>query len=715
MSNNIYERYIFAMLLVPKFSNINSKNVAHKFYGLEFNNSLMSQIHITNSLDDNGDIVVVFHLEDSYNTEIMFRQTETSLEYISGDEFIYNDETFHMYYDKDSQNNSLIIKDTDNNCIQLGIKLILRYEYLRVKLPYIESDNNIKLLSMNTDSITFEYNSLKLVYQRSENKFSTEYDTVNIVNNSDYMTVSISDRTDTTFQMMLQEAYNGTFNSNKVTFNLDNAASHTIDLQDLSNLDSTLCINSVDIRSPSVEHKVGDIVGSKEYTLVKQQWDSTEETENFWWINSTHILALQKNKLAYRSKSDKLDDWNGDRFYTVYEKNRTDIITSDTLYYFVPNVFGCSVYAPFITLSIDDKKILCKVYNVHKAFEEIFEFSISVNRVALGKKLNSGTFNSSVAIFNTYSYSSCETIMSMAEWSSTLIDDRLIIGCHLNNNFDQWTIVINFNTGKILQIIQGYGYVGLKGDLTGGMLPSKYFSLNATGFSGFNNIVKELSSIFNNTSNTLLDNYTELTSVNSVNDFTECVVGTAEQQWYIVKQLSNIVSHITYNQDTKKFSINNIPLTNNYSAIYKSPSFYSSVLGDLMTQNISLSDLFCYFTGLTSLQLNRSSNSNNGDCGSILADAFEAFKLNNGKKSKLSKGTSISGNIPQHMFLAPRYAQLAYVQQTFGQYAYVHYNSSKNVLDDVDTSNLQRKNKTKTELEVNEKQQEQTSDRKSVV
>ena len=128
-----------------------------------------------------------------------------------------------------------------------------------------------------------------------------------------------------------------------------------------------------------------------------------------------------------------------------------------------------------------------------------------------------------------------------------------------------------------------------------------------------------------------------------INDIDAKVVGTGEQQWYITKKLYGIVSHLTFSNGS--FTKQLLPITNNFAAIYNSPSFSSSVFADAFVQVTPLSSVF----------------------------SFESWM------SGVWNTVMVLIGYPSFYSIAPRYAQLAYLQQTFGQYAYVHYNSSNSL------------------------------------
>lgn len=433
----------------------------------------------------------------------------------------------------------------------------------------------------------------------------------------------------------LKAVYDGTINGLNASFEWQGITFNW----DLSKqIDTGISVLSTDIRKPEKTNVIGKINTEGQYQLLRQQWNTTIEVENYWWVDVTHVLELNKYALVLKRNTKVLDDWNGERFEKVFEIGRDKILPTNVMRYFVTNVYKSNRTAIFATAQESAGSILLTFYNPRRAFEVIGTQYVKIRQRDIGQQLNDITVSGGAAIFNTYNPLTAGQLLSKAEWSHTIVDHWMIIGCHLGNNYDQWAFVIDLNNFTLTKCIQGYGYVGLHGDLTGGQIPNDYFDVNK----GFNNVVKPLSVLKSNTQDiNNLDAAYEVGSVNVINQIDAKVVGTGEQQWYITRKLYGIVSHLTFNSGN--FTKQLLPITNNYAAIYNSPSFSSSVFADAFVQVTALSSLFKF--------------------DSFIEDVWGSFM------------TLIGA--PNIYSLAPRYAQLAYLQQTFGQYAYVHYNSSK--------------------------------------
>lgn len=414
---------------------------------------------------------------------------------------------------------------------------------------------------------------------------------------------------------------------------------------------------STDIREPNTKKKLGSISPEGQIQLLKQAWNTTADTENYWWIDRNHILELTPRYFILKRNTRRLHDWNGDVFKDVYRIPRADCVSGNVYRYFVSSAFK-ETSAVFWTVEPVTGGIQISVYDVIRKFKKLYSFTIYMRHRELGEELNEGpVVGANHVYFNTYSQLTAEAVLSKAEWSSTIVNDKLIIGCHVSNNFNQWAIVIDLGAlskgvNPLARVIQGYGYVGLHGELTGGMIPAEFFECKDNNAKGFTGTVQPLSvldkKIDKNSDN--IDAPFEITSPYDINEVKTQVVGTAEQQWYIKKRLHGVVSHIEYVDDPEhddgfEFEPRIVPITNNYESLYASPSFYSSVVGDCMAQVSALYDLITFPSGMNTAWRTL--------CG------FMGY--------------------PLVYNFAPRFSNIVYLQQSLGQYAYVHYNSSRSV------------------------------------
>lgn len=341
--------------------------------------------------------------------------------------------------------------------------------------------------------------------------------------------------------------------------------------------DGKVLYKYIDVNSGSLDETVVHAVDKdKEFQFLKQQWCSTMEVEHYWWIDDKHILVLTKDSLVVKRKARyvdgftgvDIDDWNGDVFIDVDKYPRYLVLNADTADY-----VGSSVYHSgsmrLVTMGHRDSVI---VFNVHNPLDRsTFTFEVPLVKRWLGSKLNIDN-----QAFYTYSDFNAEMVANDSRFSATVIGNELLIGVHYNKNYGQWCVRVDL-TNHTYRIIQGYGMVGVNGTLTGGEIPVDYFDVNI----GFNGTVERLAALSDEQDN--LADYRDLFT------FTERVVGTAEQQWYVKKRISAIVSHITYNVGTQSFNIVALPLNNNYDITYASPSYanYAYFSGGIQVEPLS--------------------------------------------------------------------------------------------------------------------------------
>lgn len=363
-----------------------------------------------------------------------------------------------------------------------------------------------------------------------------------------------------------------------------------------------------------------------EFQFLKQQWDTTVATENFFWVDSSHIVAITKSKIILRRKTDELHDWNGDVWIDEKEWRR-DQLTNDVVYaYGATSAYGGASALLYI-VSVQDNALKVTFYDPLNNLSS-WSYIIPKNKRDLGSALNPS--GAQVGI-NTYADVLITTIASMSKYSATRIGDTVIFGIHFDKNYNQWAVV--GNVGGSHRVIQGYGYVGVNGTLTGGEIPSKYFSADR----GFTGAVEDIE-IYARAGDIQDSNISDLSELYN---FRESVVGNAETQWYISRQLSGIISHLTYSNGS--FVAQELPLNNNYSEIYQSPSFNTKTISDIFPTVKPVADMF--------------------------PSTNEVFN------SAINAALVILG-YPLVFLWHIRFNTFCYLHQTIGQYAYVHYNNT---------------------------------------
>jgi len=372
-----------------------------------------------------------------------------------------------------------------------------------------------------------------------------------------------------------------------------------------------------------------------EMQFLKQAWDTTSKIENFWWIDDTHLLELDSHRFVLRSKTDAIDDWNGDVFTDNRHSeiwNRTELIDSSVQQYFCTSAYRAA--ARLVTVSYAMGVVTLHIYNPLHG-DHMLDASDSIHiTLGINKKditVEGSLLNGGLAL-NTYSDIQPDILITQSKWSATCTDDRIIIGIHYDNNFNQWAAIINLNTGTLEKVIQGYGFVGVHGELTGGEIPTKWFDPEI----GFIGAVRDIKYLKTRPAG-YIKQTSDIANVDSV------VVGTDSQQWYIDSKLSSIVSHLEY-LGNGAFRAVELPITSNYSAGYKSASFGSSVLSDVAIKTEAVKDI---------LPINNNAWS--------VALALWLY--------------------PVIWSINPKITTVNYLQQTLGQAAYVHYNSNNSSLN----------------------------------
>ena len=433
------------------------------------------------------------------------------------------------------------------------------------------------------------------------------------------------------------------FDDSSITFEY-NDTEYTFDFADLMSDESS---NSLDFMytdttddsavPQSVTFATQDT--TSEYQFLRQAWNTLTEVENYWWIDDSTILELNKTSLTVKRKVSSLDsydsdtdvdvdDWGGDAWVDAYSFDRGDYLDNTVARYGVTCAYGGEAprfwtvkLASTTSVQITFYELKCES-DYSYSFEKV-TVSVSVNVVSIGSELNASELS-----LNTYSQLSAGTIIYEAKYSGTVIDGHVLFGIHLDNNFNQWALDIS-SSGDLNAVVQGYGFVGLDGCLTGGEIPSSFFDATK----GFDGTVMSIDTL----------EQEDIDYVDSMSDFLALdadgtVVGDESQQWYISKSLSGIVSHLTWNGDS--WDTVTLPITNTYSSCYGSPSYGERIISDYSFWSQSLSKLM-----------------NDDGFQSAVSDLT-------GMLNVLVNGFS------------PKVTTAMYLQQTMGQYAYVHYNSA---------------------------------------
>lgn len=425
------------------------------------------------------------------------------------------------------------------------------------------------------------------------------------------------------------------YDGSSLTVSID-GKEYAIDISDngLMNPDiaTNMLFNVVDTRDENIEQKtIAKQNSANEFQLLKQQWNTTEEVENYWWIDSEHILELNEYNFVLKKKTEDIDDWAGDVWKIVEVFDRTDIIVNDVYKYGCTSAYGQTNAYLYTAKISDNGKIVLGFFNPLKRME-YGQVELDLVKRAIGEKLNVDT-----KILNTYADMSVLSLVTNSAISATSIGNYILFGIHFDNNFNQWALRINKKSFEY-SILQGYGFVGVNGNVTGGQIPVKYF-----GNSGFTGTVMPL--------DFLRGEAVTCVDINTLYKLEKgpCIVGTAEQQWYIDYSIHGIVSHCNYT-DNKWVPVT-LPITNTLAQVYGSPSFATRRMTDVIAMVRPIMDMFSTTTA----------SGENAQSTVLINVTKVAF--------------GILGN-PTVYGINPKINTAMYLQQTFGQYAYVHYNST---------------------------------------
>lgn len=419
-------------------------------------------------------------------------------------------------------------------------------------------------------------------------------------------------------------------------------------------------VSSKDNTDNTNEAVIASIELNSEYQLIKQQWDSTIETENMWWLDDQHILLLTQDFFILKEKQydEKtgdalLDDWNGDQWKEIKRFTRSSILNSTVIKHGVSNSYGATavtnggaVLWTFTILDVSHFTLTCylPLNNMQKAFSQVFE----IEEISYGKALSTAANKISL-----YTSMSAAALISQAEVTATHVGYHFIIGIHVDSALKQWSFIFKRRGWQLVRKITGYGYVGVNGSLTGGQFPSQHVNAEY-GFNGAINFINELTNYHNKS---VEGNFT-MTGI----------YGTQEQQWYLYKKIDKICSHIQFienadvknNGNTVPLVCKWLPIQSNYSALYSSPSFILNRITGFMPEPTTLSEIFNF------------PNKSIAKCINVM--------------------TAIAS--PSIWFLNICWTKFGFLNQTIGQYAYTYKTTDKTIAVDVDTLDAYEQAKT---------------------
>lgn len=445
----------------------------------------------------------------------------------------------------------------------------------------------------------------------------------------------------------------------------------TIDMNEVINQEepSDAIITATDIRDAALTDKTIQKIESNDvYQIIKQQWNTTTEVENYWWLDADNILVLDKSKITLLTKGNGVTPWAGDKWVKSKVYERTDYIDSGVQVYNCTSAYKST--ALFYTIRIaSDREINVAVYDMKTGLPVYSEpVHLYINIIPLGEALID-TDGSPTEGMCTYSSLTAQQLIAKAKVTATVVDGKFIIGIHYDNNFNQWVFIKSLTGSDNVHRVHGYGFVGVDGALTGGEIPYKYFAQTADNM-GFSGSVQDIDTL-NKQMETGVDkeyaySIAELFTVN------ERVVGTDDRQWYISSNIDSIVSHLTYDPVTHAHVPQRLYLNNNYKTVYASGSYAAQVVGDSQSINVDTLYNLLNIAG-SNVSFESVFNTSNN---TTIKDAYNDQSLRDGGIAQVADHV-VSAFTNFNIFsYSPILSCINYVQQTVGQYAYVHYNSS---------------------------------------
>jgi hypothetical protein len=307
---------------------------------------------------------------------------------------------------------------------------------------------------------------------------------------------------------------------------------------------------------------------------VKQFWSNDIDIENYWWVDSSHVLVLSRyNMSLYEKIPGELDDWMGDRWHVIKEAPRGNFLQQEDLYYTV-------------TCAFNARPVFMRIRNNDPQVSIFYIDVLTVDFATLSPESNTWT-NVNIPVrkltlvvgipqalpmdaMGAFVPIDINALLCSGRISSTVIDDKLMIGFALSRGMLQWTCIIN---GGSFRIVNGYGHVGHDGSLTGGQYPAQYCNVN--GFAG---------GVYS------LDGFKDNSGANPQTDADNKIFGSGSALWFVCKFLQGIVTHYTYEGGVHVMQT--IPLINNYATVHDVSGHKTIVLFDLELKHMGIVDLF---------------------------------------------------------------------------------------------------------------------------
>ena len=424
-------------------------------------------------------------------------------------------------------------------------------------------------------------------------------------------------------------------NSTNTTVTFEHNGRHTITVD--PNGESNIVYSIRDIREAEGEYRpIYKRSAEDIYMYVKQFWSNTVDIENYWWFDKDHVLELSNSLMSLHVKDNTrpVDDWMGDRWLVEKQIARSEWLGTSDLYYTLTNAYKTQPVFLKIQATAESITFVYAKDLLNQDFDNVDWKSVTVNieDLDLGVALSTISISSFLPVVGT-------AIIANRKISTTVVDTTLMIGLVYAKGMQQWTVMIDLNTDTLIRVVNGYGYVGVNGCLTGGQFP-----INCVNETGFNAVVRDINEL-RDIPETKID--FRGGTLNLPTSIPNACYSNGTVVWFIYESISGICSHYTYANGVH--TPVELTLNNNVSSMYQSESFTRSLIADLMPLKYSISNTF----------IKPAYPDMNGTLAMIL-DFMVGFI---------------------HVF-APAFVQMVNLQHSLGQYAYVWKNNTQETTTD---------------------------------
>jgi hypothetical protein len=335
-------------------------------------------------------------------------------------------------------------------------------------------------------------------------------------------------------------------------------------------VEARLKFNVTDIRDNTIR-ELASLDTSDILMAIKQFWSNNVDIENFWWIDKNHVLALTKYDLILYEKDTGVSDWMGDNWKVFKQGRRGDFFNNEDLYYAVSSAYNDKP----VLFKLQNKGTYINVLAIADILNTNFLDPVWLERqIPVISNMDPNTIHKlSTTSISSYVPIDIQGLLCSGKISATVVQNRFMLGFALTRGMQQWTCIMQTPSLAGLSVVNGYGHVGLKGDLTGGQYPSR--DCDATGFKGTVYPVSDFKDYNKNT--------------NPVEGTDEKIFISGSSIWFVYSELQGIVSHLEFIGGSHVPQI--IPISNNYHCDIQISAWKSSALTDTIPRSLGIVDI----------------------------------------------------------------------------------------------------------------------------